>query len=242
MKRPRKTGRPTRRANGGRSDGEGSPNAVRQHECGTETLRDGRRIPFYRTYGPNDYICTQYGSDDPTAHGVSLLAKHERRETTTWGQVLAGFSMLEGTDGPSNKLQNVWRRRETRWLYLAASHAKAFPEALRDFRTPESAGSIILAVIENALRTGHASGLELLGKCIAAAHTAAERNTKRQKVADAVCAAARRLGKIPTWIETLQDFSNAGGDADEGNFTRALRDAGFGWLLSGTSRTGCKRA
>lgn len=226
-----------------KSTGKGSPFVPRQDECGMETLSDRRRIPFYRIYDANN-TTTWYGSEDPEAHmkGVSLLKKDERRgPVPTWGSVLNGFKMLEGTDGPSNRLQNVWHLAETRWLYLAASHAKDFPESLRDFRTPQTAGSIILAVIENALRTGHTSSFELLGKCISAAHKAAERQTKRQAVADAVQKTANAKNAIPRWQDVLQEYSNTGCASGKGtdarNFKDALRDAGFGWLLAGGKRS-----
>lgn len=204
--------------------------------AGTVTLDDGRKIPFVRSPGPGTYVATFYGSLDATAHtdGISLLVKHERRGTTSWGANLNGFLMLEG--GPSNILQGVWRQNQTRWLYLAVDHVRHFPDSLSDFRTPETAGSIIREVVLSAITGGNPHGLDLLSKCILAVENAHKKQTKRQMVADAVHAAANRLNKIPTWKEALQEFSNAGGDADEGNFTKALRDAGFAWLLRGGKR------
>jgi hypothetical protein len=103
--------------------------------------------------------------------------------------------------------------------------------------------------ILRAIQTGDTRGIHLLAKCIEAVNKTIPkdskdcvtyfltRGTKRQKVADAVCAAANKLGRIPTWKEALKEFVDAGGDeeistrADEGNFIRTLRDAGFGWIL-----------
>ena len=92
--------------------------------------------------------------------------------------------------------------------------------------------------ILRAIKTGDRREIDLLAKCIVAADkNHKKKGTKRQKVADAVCDAANRLGKIPPWLEALDEFVRAGGDeeistrADQGNFIRALRDAGFGWIL-----------
>lgn len=58
--------------------------------------------------------------------------------------------------------------------------------------------------------------------------------TERQKVANAVCAAANKLRRIPTWREIQAEFIDAGGDEEtstrgnEGNFINALHEAGFG--------------
>ena len=85
-----------------------------------------------------------------------------------------------------------------------------------------------------AIQTGDPRGVQLLAKCIAAVDkNHKKKGTKRQKVANAVCDAANRLGKVPTWQEALEEFRHAGGDYDEGNFTRALRGAGSGWILRG---------
>ena len=112
-------------------------------KSGIETLPDGRKIPFSKLFGSGDYVVTFYGSRDATAHsrGVSLLAKHTRRGTTTWGMAYDSFAMLRGE--ASRVLQKQWGTREANELYLAVERVRRFPEELKDTSTPYTSGSII---------------------------------------------------------------------------------------------------
>jgi hypothetical protein len=107
--------------------------------------------------------------------------------------------------------------------------------------------------ILRAIQTGDPSGVRLLAKCIVAVNKNLPKGTKdyftsgtkRQKVSYAVCDAANRLERIPTWEEIQDEFIGAGSDeeistrGDEGNFINALHQAGFGWLIP---RRRCKRS
>ena len=105
--------------------------------------------------------------------------------------------------------------------------------------------------ILRAIQTGDPRGIRLLAKCIEAVDKNIPKGandffnwTKRQKVSNAVCDAANEHGKIPTVEEIQEEFIRAGGDeeistrADPGNFIKALRDAGFEWLLHSASCKG----
>ena len=116
--------------------------------------------------------------------------------------------------------------------------------------------SAIHDTILRAIQTGDPQRVYLLAKCIEAVDKTLPKDpkdfgayllsggTKRQKVAKAVCDVANRHGKIPTVLEIQEEFMDAGGDkkfstrADEGNFIKALRDAGFEWLLPSASCKG----
>ena len=215
-----------------------------KEEQGTERLPDGRKIPYVRHFHPRDYVVTTYGSHDAADHakGISLLVKHERRGKASWGLALNGLDMRRGE--ASSVLQRKWGTSEANNLYLAVEFVRHIPEALKDTRTPEAAGSVIHDAILRAIATGKRDEIDLLAKCIVAVNKNFAENplsklTKRQKVANAVRDAANKLRKIPKWGEALTEFRNAGGDYDEGNFTRALCEAGFGWILPGRS---CKRS
>ena len=109
-------------------------------KSGIETLPDGRKIPFSKLFGPGDYVVTFYGSRDATAHsrGVSLLAKHTRRGTTTWGMAYDSFAMLRGE--ASRVLQKQWGTTEANELYLAVEWVRRFPEELKNTSTPRPGG------------------------------------------------------------------------------------------------------
>ena len=262
----------------------------RVKERGTEVLKDGRKIPYSRSFNPGDYVVTTYGSHEASDHskGISLLVKHERRGKASWGLILDGLDILRGE--ASSLLQNQWGTGEAAELYMAVEALRVAFElqgidkamalyfrygsdfsdgsnvfTLLDYfsgRNNISPGilqtmkEILRAIQERnpdmihpspihntvlqAIQTGDPRGICLLAKCIVAVDkNHKKKGTKRQKVANAVCDAANRLGKIPIWQEALEEYRNAGGDHDEGNFTRALRDAGFGWILPGRS---CKRS
>ena len=205
-------------------------------ERGTEVMPDGRKIPYSRSFNPGDYVVTTYGSHDASDHskGISLLVKHERRGKASWGLSLNGLEMRRGK--ASSILQDEWGTSGANELYFAVEFVRRFPEKLKDTSTPDTAGSVIHDVILRAITTGKRDEIDLLAKCIISvdknfAEDPFSRQTKRQKVANAICEAANRLGTIPTWQEALEEFRNAGGDYDEGNFTRALCEAGFGWIL-----------
>ena len=214
-------------------------------KSGIETLPDGRKIPFSKLFGPGDYVVTFYGSRDATAHsrGVSLLAKHTRRSTTAWGMAYDSFAMLRGE--ASRVLQKQWGTTEANELYLAVEWVRRFPEELKNTSTPRTAGSIIQDAILRAIKAGNPGSLDLLARCIVAVdknfseniedYFSGRKATTLQKVALAIGNAAHRLGRIPTWQECLDAFVEVDGDPDQGNFIRALRRAGFGWILPGAT-------
>lgn len=131
----------------------------------------------------------------------------------------------------SRKLQGFWNHAETSWLFGAVEEVRLFPEQLANRTSPYSSGTIIYNAVLTAITTGEPHKLHLLAKCVEAVNALVKQTTKRERVSAAILDAANKLGRVPTHLEALQSYSNAGLDADEGNFIRALRDAGFGWLL-----------
>jgi hypothetical protein len=211
-------------------------------ERGVERQEDGRKIPYIRmVHQVQNYVWTCYGIEgacDP--RDASRLMRHDRRGATSWGLQVDEMEMSRGE--ASKALQGAWGKPETTWLYSAVESVWHMPEQLEDYHTPYTAGSIIRDSIRRAIESGNPHGVYLLAKCIETVARTIPKDpkdyaaylvggTNRRKVAHAISDAAERFGRIPTWQEALGEFCKVDGDSDEGNFIRALCNAGFRWIL-----------
>lgn len=200
-------------------------------DTGIEPQNDGRKIPFCRVSSTDDYAATFYGSEDATAHvaGVSLLVRHERRGTISWG-IVACSSVLDR--GPAtNKLQGQLRSTEANNLFQAVRYVLNFPSRIFDTGHPNSPGREIAETVMRDIVSGDASGIRILEKCIEAAHLR-EEQTKADRILDALVAEANRLQRIPTWQEVRDQCEKSGYPyLDDSNFRKDIKMAGLNWLI-----------
>ena len=188
----------------------------------------GKQIPFVRN-GSGEYIVTTYGSQDATDHvkGTTLLVKHERRGAVSWGGVAAGSVLMKGP--VTNKLQGLLSSTAGNNLYVAVRAVYMDPnnESVAQFAAQE-----IFSFIRRDILGGHTRHCDILAKCIEAAPER-DKQTKREKLYNALIDAANQLKRIPIKSEVQEKWDNGESDArDVRNFEKELKGMGLDWLPS----------
>ena len=117
---------------------------------------------------------------------------------------------------------------EVKQLYFAVQAIKLRPDEIHNPMIL-SDGGIVRELVQQAILSGNPHNLNRLSRILEAVHNSGDE--KRWLVAKSISAAAKRKNNVPTPTEALQEFANAGGDADAKNFRASLKDAGFGWLI-----------
>jgi len=203
-------------------------------ESVSSTLADrGREIPFQRHFLPDGGTLTYYGlslsdeEEDADGEQPSSLICSQAGDTLTWYSMGDGHRMKTG-ETARRQLTGIWDEPETQQIFKAVEQVFLSPETFQDAFD----GAPLRRLLFDWITTGEPRRADTLRKCIAALHSSKGKNTKRQDVARAVVAAARKAGRVPMAVEALQCYANTGRrDDDEKNFRGALKEAGYGWLI-----------
>lgn len=202
-------------------------------EYGIEKDR-GREIPFSRTVNGSVtltcYGCTFEEDDGEDDGETGWLLKVKNGERVQWSICGDGWQLEKG-DAARRQLAGMWDDEETRRRWFAVQSITLRPADFYDFNSPCSDGKFLCDILRDFIISGERKQLAKLSRVIEAFHAQSKNETKRWSVARAVGEAARKHDRIPLACEALQCFANAGGDADEKNFRRALKDCGYGWLI-----------
>jgi len=212
-------------------DGEPAPAQGQREavtdEYGTEEDR-GRKIPFHRTRNLSGVTKTHYGTKEGGEHVSSSLTKMEFPNGKIRWNITGDESIMRVGDAAKHSLNQDWKKEETQRLFSSVQQIALTPGAIDD----DFDGKLVRKLLAHVISTGIPHQLDLLRKVILAVHCQFKKPTKRWLVAMSVAEAARQHSRVPMATEALQCFANAGGDADEKNFRQALKNSGFGWLIS----------
>jgi hypothetical protein len=262
---PRRSSRPQ----GHKQAGKAAVPPMPKKESGVEVI-GGKAIPWTR-HGSEDYWTITYGSPNPsdharrrkeriggklkTVHGTTLLVRHVRRGSSTWGCVYDGHHSM--STAFTNRLQGIIGTPDGSWLMSIVDTLQHKPFTMDDAKDPgrswvllcerirqadgEEFNRIVaqyitwwklLPFIADDIAHDTPRCTNMLARIIAAQSLREWEESLSKRIIEATLACAFRLDRVPTKSEVRAEYMRdpCVPYVSNSDFSKALTVAGFSWL------------